>query len=486
MKKSIILLSLSLLCIVFIPSVFGGDVKLNPITSEYYRALNDANSNNDSNLGGLPFPVKLGYDAFQPNRSLDFDSYFDLRDLGMLPPVKSQTSGGCWAFSSMSTMESRMLMLGEGLYNLSENNLKYCHGFFDSRSTNGNAWMTTAYFARQSGPLYDFQDPNSGGTSQPGVDCPVNPPPAFFVRDSRYPPGDMNTIKQLVMDIGSIWSLLYYSDTYFNSGNNTYYYGGTHAVNHVFNIVGWDDNKVTAGGVGAWICQNTYGAGWGEGGFVYVSYNDSQFLVYNAYFPNYEVYNDDSRVLLHDELGNYSSLGYDLETGYALTKYTLSENLFIEKIGTYAMAYGTSIEIELFSDFDEGTGTVSGLLGSVSPQVTGHPGLYTFNLDNQFSLQAGDDLYVKVKYTTPSYNWPIPIELYIDTYADPYIESDVSWVSETGLNGNWDKIGNNTALPYDLCINVYGQYNPVTIPLPNWLIILVFVGLIAYYRFRVL
>ena len=252
--------------------------------------------------GAIPFPVELGYQAYPTREASDLPAYFDLRDLGVLPPVKSQSSGGCWAYSSMSTVESRMLVLGQGLFNLSDNNLKYCHGFFDSRSTNGNAWMATAYFARLSGPLLEEQDPHPGGTSQPGVDCPVGEAPAFFVRDSRYPPGDMVTIKELVMDIGSIWSLIYYSDTYFDNIDNTYFYGGTHPVNHVLNIVGWDDNKVTAGGTGAWICQNTYGAGWGEGGFVYVSYNDSQFLIYNAYFPNYEPYNEDERVLLYDEL----------------------------------------------------------------------------------------------------------------------------------------------------------------------------------------
>ncbi len=466
---------------IFAVIVVYGQNGLNPINPEFIQAIENQNVKTDGDVesGGIPFPVKLGYSEFSSRNTTNLPSSYDLRDLGLLPPVKTQSSGGCWAYSSMSTVESRMLVLGEGLYNLSDNNLKYCHEFFPGRSTNGNAWMTTAYFARQSGPLLEEQDPHPGGTSEPGVDCPVGESPAFLVRDSRYPPGDMNTIKQLIMDVGSVWSLIYYSSTYFNSTENTYFYDGAHEVNHVFNIVGWDDDIVTDGGTGAWICQNTYGAGWGENGFVYTSYNDSQFLIYNAYFPNYEEYTEDSRVLLHDELGNYSSYGYDSEQGFALVKYEVSENLIIDEIGTYAMAYGTDIEIEIYSEFDDVSGVLSNQIGAVSKKTTEHPGLYTYDLNNPISVIMGTDLFIKVKYNTPGYNWPIPIEMYLETYSDPYIESGVSWISGTGSTGDWLSVGNDTDYKIDLCVNVYGSYNPNTVPLSNNIIIMVIMGLLA-------
>jgi len=486
MRKIPIVLLIAFIYLISSSSLFSAKFKRNSYNSSFLNTIrNDKVDIVDGyETGGVAFPVKLGYKAFKSQKNVNFADRFDLRDLGMVAPVETQSSGGCWAYSSMSTVESRLLMTGDGVYDFSDNNLKYCHGFFDSRSTNGNAWMTAAYFARQSGPLLEAQDPYPGGTSQPGVNCPVGEPATFFIRDARYPPGDMNTIKQLVMDIGPVWSLMYINTAYFNSADNTYYYSGTHAVNHVLNIVGWDDNKVTAGGVGAWICQNTYGAGWGENGFVYVSYNDSQILQYNAYYPTKTAYSSDSRVLLYDELGNYFSVGYDQESAVALSKYTLTENLFIEEIGTYAMAYGTTIEMELYSSFDEASGQLSGLLGSMSPHITDHPGFYTFPLDNQFPLIAGQSFYVKVTYTTPGYDWPIPIEEFIDTYADPTIESDVAWVSEDGVAGNWEKIGANTPDQMDLCINVYGTYNPSTIPFPKGMVFFLFIALIVFYKYR--
>lgn len=458
----------------------------NTLNPDFVNSLGAVENQESKDLGtgGIAFPIQLGYEAFVSPKSTNFPSYFDLRDMAVLPPVKTQSSGGCWAYSSMSTVEARLLFLGEDFYDLSDNNLKYCHGFFPGRSTNGNAWMTTAYFARQSGPLLEDQDPFPGGTSEPGVDCPVDEAPAFFIRDSRYPPGDMSTIKQLIMDVGSIWSLIYYNSAYFNETENTYFYGGPHPVNHVLNVVGWDDNKVTDGGIGAWICQNTYGTSWGENGFAYVSYSDSQFLIYNAYFPTYESYNENSRVMNYDELGNYNSYGFNAETGYALVKYPIYENLYLEEVGTYAMAYGTEISLEIYSNYHENSGVLTGLLGEISPKVTDHPGYYTFPLDHGFSVHMGDAIFLKVKYITPGYLWPIPVEEYIETYSDPYIESNLSWVSETGQPTDWIAIGANTGNNFDLCIKVYGQFNPTIIPLSNYIILMLFGALSLFIGFK--
>ena len=432
------------------PPIYGQG-KIAPFNDDFITAISNSN---DEFQEALPFPIKLGFNAYQYKSSKDLPDYFDLRGTGLIPPVKTQSSGGCWAYSSMSTLESRLLVLGDDLYDFSARNLQYCNGFDPNRYSNGNAWMTTAYFARQSGPLLAGQDVTSNA---PNNDCPIGEEPAFLVRESRYPPNNINTIKELVMDVGSIWSLLYYNSTYFNDADDTYYYGGAHDVNHVLNIVGWDDNKVTVGGTGAWICQNTYGTGWGEDGFVYVSYNDSQFLIYNAYFPTYESYSSSSRVLLYDELGNYGGYGFnsETETAYVLVKFELSEDMILDKIGTYALAYGTTFNIEFYHNFNEATGVLSGLLASLSPEATSYPGLYTYPLDEQLSLNNGDIIYVKIEYTTPSFKFPIPIEYFIDGYSDPVIESDIAWVSETGGN-DWSAIGDNTDEPYDPCINLYG------------------------------
>ena len=46
------------------------------------------------------------------------------------------------------------------------------------------------------------------------------------------------------------------------------------AVNHAVVIVGWDDNKLIDGG--AWICKNSWGTGWGEAGYFWVTWGTQE------------------------------------------------------------------------------------------------------------------------------------------------------------------------------------------------------------------
>ena len=96
----------------------------------------------------LEMPAHDVYANFHYERLRDLPSVYDIRDSAWLTPVKSQSTGGCWAYSTMGTIEARLMMLGFGEYNLSDNNLKFCHGYIPPRNTNGNHWMSSAYFAR--------------------------------------------------------------------------------------------------------------------------------------------------------------------------------------------------------------------------------------------------------------------------------------------------------------------------------------------------
>ena len=465
MKKAILLLILSF---TVSGSLFSQNAPtlapLNPAFVRFMDKLNNGKApstvSDEYGTGAMPPPGIVNFDTYLNNnrlKAVTFDPVYDLRTHGLLTPVKGQTGNACWAFATMASVESRWLKSGLGTWDLSENNLKYCHGFDPSRSTYGNHWMSTAYFARRSGPLVEADDPNG-----PGSLCPADKTPVGYITDARYLPNDMNTIKQAILDQGAIFTLMYFSSTYYNAANFTYYRGDSADVNHAVDLVGWDDNKVTEGGTGAWICKNSYGTGWGESGYFYVSYNDKSILDYNAYWPVRYTYEPSVKVYGYDDLGNYNSIYYAAPDGSMLVKYVASGKQLLSKAGTYAMAAGTTLEIDVFDNFDQQTKILSGLLSHNTGLLCEMPGYYTFDLTAPVTIEQGNDFYVRVRYHTPNFAYPVPVEMAIVGYAAPVIESNVAWISaDGGVADPWFMIGNSTAdFKWDPCVKVYAEPYP--------------------------
>jgi C1A family cysteine protease len=405
-------------------------------------------------------PIKPDVDNWAnyiPDATREFPIVYDMRETGWLTPVKSQSSGGCWAYSTMGAVESRWLMLGMGEYDLSDNNLKYCHKYIPPRSTNGNHWMASAYFARRSGPYLESEDPYPGGTSGTD-DCPNDLTPSYYIHNSRYPPPqDIDFVKQTVLDWGPVWSLLYWNSNSYDPENSTFYYAGNHAVNHAGCVVGWNDTLTTQGGQGAWIVKNTWGQSWGDGGYYYLSYFDSQFLKYNGYWPEVMEYEAYTTLYQYDEIGGYWGLGFEDEVGYGLVKFEgTGQDTEITKIGTFIVSYGCGVEIKIYDDFDT---SLENLLCSKDEIICELPGYYTFDLDSSIVIPAGDDFYVQIRYDSnnPDDTWPIALEDTIATYAMPEIETGKFWI---GPNPDlwptaWYALGHGTSFPYDLCIKAY-------------------------------
>ena len=384
----------------------------------------------------------------------DLPAVYDMRDSAWLTPVQSQSAGGCWAYSTMGAVEARLMMLGLGEYNLSDNNLKFCHGYIPARNTNGNHWMSSAYFARAAGPYLETEDPHPGGTNS-NDDCPTQFSPQFYIGQSRYPPSqDAQYIKQTVLEYGPVWSLLYYNATYLNTANATYFYGGSHAVNHAGVIVGWNDTLTTAGGTGAWIVRNTYGASFGEGGYYFISYNDSQFTKYNGFWPDAVAHDPEATIHQYDEIGGYWGTGFGNSKGCGLVHFDGAEKaISLAQIGTFVVSATSTVSINIYTTFSD---SLSGWLGAMTEQNIELPGYYTFDLDTAIYLPAGQDFYVEVCYNSndPDDQWPIAIEDTIAGYSMPQIETGRFWIAPDPdiWPTAWYAIGQNTPYHYDLCI----------------------------------
>ncbi len=266
-------------------------------------------------LGEIPSPMKRDFSSYVNTKAAIGDAVYDLRTAGtggtsLLTSVKDQGNcGSCWTFAALGSIESRWKILGNGDTDLSEDNLNNCHGFEWAPCDGGNLDIAAAYLSRKSGPLSEADDPY---TATPGS-CPSGFLEQAYVTDIVYLPNDRNTIKQALIDYGALYTNMYFRNLSYNSSNKTYYYNGTSITNHAVLLVGWDNNKSTAGGTGAWIIKNSWGSGWGESGYFYISYNDTKVNTSVGYFPNRIDYNADANLYSIDELGCVSGFGYDVE-----------------------------------------------------------------------------------------------------------------------------------------------------------------------------
>ena len=75
---------------------------------------------------------------------------------------------------------------------------------------------------------------------------------------------------------------------------------------------------------------------------------------------------------------------------------------------------------------------------------------------------ANTDFYIKVRYNTTGYNYPVPVEMINPGYADAHIESGKCWMSYNGTS--WGALGFDQDVKADLCIKAYGELTTCTPP----------------------
>lgn len=235
-------------------------------------------------LGELPPPIDLqhnkGQVVFPPRVALP--SYYDLRTLNKLTPIKNQGAcGSCWAFASYGSLES--YLLPAEYWDFSEQDLITNHGFDWGPCDGGNHFMSSAYLARWSGPKWEQDIPYIYSLSpEPQNSLVKKHAQEILFLPSRANYLDNDNIKNAVMNYGAVYVSMYWNSSYYNSTYSTYYCNLSNPTgNHAVAIVGWDDNfdknkfSPTPPDNGAFIVRNSWGSSWGEGGYFYISYYDT-------------------------------------------------------------------------------------------------------------------------------------------------------------------------------------------------------------------
>ena len=413
------------------------------------RKLARTGEGGTKSLGWIPSPIKPDIHQVVKARTTgkrSLASKYDLRDPNndgnksdsMVSPVRNQGGcGACWAFASLAGIETGLVEAYSYLDDFSENNVIFSSGYDWGPCGGGNIDMSMGYFSRNAGPVKDIEDPYSENGSEHCEDCES----ARYI-DSvikipvRAGNDDYQYIKQAVFDYGGLYASMYWHDSAYNYSTKTYYYSGR-STNHAIAIVGWDDGKVVEGapGAGAFIVKNSWGTNWGDGGYFYISYYDGSLgaAAIAAFIDKPDPLLKFDRIYSYDTLGRTSSTGFGKKPAWGANIFEAQEDGLIVAVGLFTTAADTNYEIFIYESFNGSSfQTLKG--GPYEGSLAGK-GYHTITLDAGISVDAGDDFAVVVKFETPGYNWPVPLEKPFSGYSTGAVAgSGEGYLSSNGVN----------------------------------------------------
>ena len=410
-------------CVVIASGLTPSVAPANPQFVSYIQSLSSGlpreTTADGHGLGLAPLPVNLP--KIKPKAAamtsmalVGLPATYDLRTTNKLTGVRDQGNcGACWAFAAYGSLESSLRP--NETWDFSENNMKNTSGFDLSPCAGGNQLMAAAYLARWSGPVTELDDPYNpnSGESPPTTTVQKHLQEVDFIPD-RTGPLDNDTIKRAVMAYGAVYTCLYWGG-YYNSNYYAYYYNGTTSVNHAVCIVGWDDGfdrsrfLTAPPGNGAFLCKNSWGLGWGDAGYFWISYYDTKVGTENALFEFAEPTINYDHAYQYDPLGWTHSAGYSAETAWFANIFTAVNEESLNAVSFYTPAPGSGYTIRIYLNPSTGPVDPSGPVATTTGTIA-DPGYHTVQLDPSVTLQPGDTFSVVVTLNTPGYTYPIPLE----------------------------------------------------------------------------
>ncbi|GEM_PF-2671097 len=397
---------------------------------------------------------------------IDFPSFYRNYDV---PIIRNQyESQWCWAFTCVATIEINLIKKGlaDTSIDLSEAQLAY----FAYHNTPDNLGGKSGDVNESSRDRKN-RDGNSRYASRALIGweglaseetIPFN---IEYIDDSMaynnniahlegyYNLESAEEIKQAILDYGSA-GISYYVDggrsIYYNESNHSYYCDQKNNTTHMVTLIGWDDTysrynfNYTPERDGAWIVRNSWGEGYGEGGYFYLSYDDKsagyafamEADVAGKYHNNYQY---DGGMFT----ASYSSCQKVANVFTAKANYGQAEEI---RAVSFMINGDTNVDyaIRIYTDVNNGDTLSFGKPVYVQKGKTSYEGTYTVPLNNPVYVEDGTNYAVVIALDEQksasithemSYDYYYELSGYRSTvYADAH-------QSYAYLSGEWKDYG---------------------------------------------
>lgn len=374
---------------------------------------------------------------------------YDLRQKERVSAVRNQkNTSTCWAQAALSALESTLLPEEKTAF---DTDRMIDHNAYQvDSSLGGNYMMAVSY-------LVSWMGPDKDGTKT--VDKHVQE--VHF-----YNSDDIDEIKWAVYQHGGVSTSIYAKvstsnlskSSYYNKKKNAYCYKGTEKPNHDVVIIGWDDQYSASNftgkvpGNGAFICQNSWGATFGENGVFYVSYYDTNIGEQAVSYVRAESTDNYDTIYQSDLCGWVGQVGYNKEKIHAANIYEAQADEKIESAGFYALGKNTTYQLYVVTDYRNTASLASRV--EVARGTLVDAGYYTIPFDHAYSVKEGEKFAIVVVLSTPGMNHPMAIEYAKDALTKHVTISDgEGYISNNGLD--WESV-EDTAKG-NLCLKAYGK-----------------------------